>query len=602
MSTRSSARNLFPPLESPEITIRRRSHADPTLLNDFKMATDGNGDPPVPDLKTIEELCQPSLNGQGRPIALIAIQAMDFGLKNDMIEQVQNSCQFHGLLGDDANKHLDKFLHVTQSIKVNEVTDDTLCLHPEESYDLIENMTGHQNDWDTSAQWSDSTSSITSSSNLKIVALKAKMAKINKNLVRVLQMNTTSSSGSRTLPGNTVTNPKEELKGITTRSGTAYQGPTIPTTTSSLSKVVERDTEVTKDTVPPTNNRSTNDVQPSVVQTKTPTLNSKPIVAPVAAPVSAPKPNKKPSIPYPSRLHDQKLHDKANDKKEKIFKIFQDLNFNISFVDALIMMPKFGPSIKSLLTNKEKLFELARTLLNEHCSVVILKNLPEKLGDPANQKSLIDVFKGELTLHVSKEAITFNLDQTSRYSTNYNYMEANRIDVIDMACEEYLQEVISFFDVIASGNPTSYYDSIVSTSSLTLTPFGDSDFLLEEVDAFLALEDGATSPEVDHSYFDPEGDIILFEAFMNNDPSLPPPTQGNYLPQVRKELKICKAKNDKPLIDEPLEFKLKGLPPHLECVFLEGDDKLPVVIAKDLSDEEKTALMTVLKSHKRAIA
>nr|GEZ79637.1 reverse transcriptase domain-containing protein [Tanacetum cinerariifolium] len=112
-----------------------------------------------------------------------------------------------------------------------------------------------------------------------------------------MKMNTTSSSGSRTLPGNTITNPKEELKGITTRSGTAYQGPTIPTTTSSLLKVVERETEVTKDTVPPINNKSTKDIQPLVVQVKSPILNPEPVVAPiiepVAAPVSALKPNQK---------------------------------------------------------------------------------------------------------------------------------------------------------------------------------------------------------------------------------------------------------------------------------------------------------------------
>ncbi|GKE70304.1 hypothetical protein Tco_1528376 [Tanacetum coccineum] len=124
-------------------------------------------------------------------------------------------------------------------------------------------------------------------------------------------------------------------------------------------------------------------------------------------------------------------------------------------------------------------------------------------------RALIDVYKGELTLRVGKEAVTFNLDQTSRYSANYNDMTANRIDVIDMDCEEYSQEVLGFSDVIASGNPTPYYDPIISTSSSTLTHFGDSDFLLEEVDAFLALEDDPTSPEVDHSYYDPEGDILL---------------------------------------------------------------------------------------------
>nr|GEX00263.1 reverse transcriptase domain-containing protein [Tanacetum cinerariifolium] len=146
-------------------------------------------------------------------------------------------------------------------------------------------------------------------------------------------------------------------------------------------------------------------------------------------------------------------------------------------------------------------------------------------------KALIDVFKGELTLH------------------------------------EYSQEVLGFSDVIASRNLTPYYDPIVSTYSPTLTPFGDSDFLLDEVDAFLALEDDETSPEVDHSYYDPKKDILLLEAFFNDDPSLPPPDQGMYLAQVRKELKIYEAKNDKSLIYEPPEVELKDLPPHLKYVF-----------------------------------
>ncbi|GKA97354.1 reverse transcriptase domain-containing protein [Tanacetum coccineum] len=341
-------------------------------------------------------------------------------------------------------------------------------------------------------------------------------------------------------------------------------------------------------------------------------------------------------------------------------------------------MPKFTSTLKALIGNKEKLFELARTPLNEHCSAVLLKKLPEKLGDPdkflipcdfpgmdeclaladlcasinlmplsvwkklslseltptcmtleladrlisrpidfdadpqvplilgrsflKTRRALIDVYEGELTLRVGKEAVTFNLDQTSRYSANYNDMTANRIDVIEMACEEYSQEVLGFSDVIASGDPTHYYDPIVSTSSPTLTPFGDSNFLLEEVDAFLALEDDPTSPKVDHSYYDSEGDILLLEAFLNDDPSLPPPTQGNYLPEIPKEHKVCEAKNDKSSIDKPPEIELKDLPPHLEYAFLEGDDKLPVIIAKDLSVEEKAALIMVLKSHKRAIA
>nr|GEY07263.1 DNA-directed DNA polymerase [Tanacetum cinerariifolium] len=262
-----------------------------------------------------------------------------------------------------------------------------------------------------------------------------------------MKMNNASSSGSGTLPGNTITNPKEDLKGITTRSGIAYPGPTIPT------PVVEHETAATKDMVHPTNNGSTEDVQPPVVPTESLILNSEPVVStiiePITSPVSALRTNQRPSI---------------------------------SFADALIIMPKFGPSIKSLLTNKDKHYELARTPLNEHCSAVLLKKLPEKLGDPdkflipctfhfpvdfvvvdfdvvprvplilgryflktrralidvfeadfvvvdfepdprvplilgryflKTSRALIDVHKGELTLRIGNEAITYNLDQTN---------------------------------------------------------------------------------------------------------------------------------------------------------------------------------------------
>ncbi|GKB62175.1 hypothetical protein Tco_0918361 [Tanacetum coccineum] len=118
---------------------------------------------------------------------------------------------------------------------------------------------------------------------------------------------------------------KVDLKGITTRSGVAYQGPTIPTT-SSPPKVVERETEVTKDTVLPTNNGSTKDVQPPVVQDQPQMTNSEPVVTPI----SAPMPNLKPSIPYPSRRNDEKRREKANDQIEKFYKIFQDMSFEIS--------------------------------------------------------------------------------------------------------------------------------------------------------------------------------------------------------------------------------------------------------------------------------
>ncbi|GKF26440.1 reverse transcriptase domain-containing protein [Tanacetum coccineum] len=153
--------------------------------------------------------------------------------------------------------------------------------------------------------------------------------------------NTASTSG--TLPSNTVTNSKEHLKGITTQSGVAYKGPTIPITSSP--KVIERETEVTKDTMPPINNGSTEDVQPLVVLV----VHHESIFELVNAPVSALMPNQKASIPFPSRTNDERRREKANDQIEKFYEIFRDLSFEISFTDALTLMPKFASTLKTLM-------------------------------------------------------------------------------------------------------------------------------------------------------------------------------------------------------------------------------------------------------------
>nr|GEY73415.1 reverse transcriptase domain-containing protein [Tanacetum cinerariifolium] len=473
------------------------------------------------------------------------------------------------------------------------------------------------------------------------------------------------NTGSGTLPGNTITNFKEDLKGITTRSGVAYQRPTIPTP----SKVVKQVTEVTKDQVQTPSSQSTAPVQPPVAQSETPVSEL------VVAPVSAPMPNLKPSIPYPSRRDNERRRDQANKQIKKFYEIFKDMSFEISFTDALILMPKFASTLKALIGNKEKLSEMARTLMNEHYSAVILNKLPKKLGDPGKfpipcefpgmdeclvladlcasinlmplsmweelslpeltptcmtleladrlvskpigiakdvkvkvgmfhfpadfvvvdfiidprvllilgrsflktDRALIDVHKGELTLRIRNEAITYNLDQTSRYSANYDQTTTNKIDVTDEAWDEYSHEVLGFSDVTASGSPTPSDDLIVSTTSPTLTPFGDSDFILfEEANAFLAILNSDPSP-----------------SLLNHEQSVP---------SFKNELKACEAKTIKSSIDKPPEVELKDLPPHLKYAFLEGNNKLHVIIAKELGDEEKSALIKVLKSHKRAIA
>ncbi|GKB03150.1 hypothetical protein Tco_0831239 [Tanacetum coccineum] len=169
--------------------------------------------------------------------------------------------------------------------------------------------------------------------------------------------------------------------------------------------------------------------------------------------------------------------------------------------------------------------------------------------------------------------------------------------------QEYSQEVLGFTDIIASGNSTPYDDPIVATSSPTLTPFGDSDFLLlEEVDSFLGLADDPDCPAYNPFYYDPEGDILILEAILNSEPPPPLPNHKQYMPGGRKEHQLCEAKTIEPSVHEPPEVELKELPPHLEYAFLEGDNKLPVIIAKELDVEEKSALVKVLKSHKRALA
>nr|GEX92944.1 reverse transcriptase domain-containing protein [Tanacetum cinerariifolium] len=240
---------------------------------------------------------------------------------------------------------------------------------------------------------------------------------------------------------------------------------------------------------------------------------------------------------------------------------------------------------------QDKLCELARTPLNEHCSAVLVKKLPEKLGDPDkflipcdfpekaeclaladlnasinqmplsvwNKLSLPDLTPMCMTLELADHLISHPVGVAEDVYVKVGDLFLRPEELLLMCSKE----VLGFSDVITSGNPTPYYDLIVSTTSPTLTPFGNSDFVLEEVDAFLDIEDDLTSP---------------------------------------KELKICEAKSDKSSIDEPLKVELKDLPPHLEYTFSEGDDKLPVIIAKYLSVEEKTALITVLKSDKRAIA
>nr|GEU52462.1 reverse transcriptase domain-containing protein [Tanacetum cinerariifolium] len=440
-----------------------------------------------------------------------------------------------------------------------------------------------------------------------------------KSILGSFFQNQTSTSG--TLPSNTVPNPKGEMKAVTTRSGLAYEGPSIPTN-SPLEKVVEQETEETTDKEQHHYQGSTAHIQPS------------------------------------------KLCEKATNQIEKFFQIFHDFHFDISFADALLLMPKFTSTIKSLLMNKDKLFELAKVPLNENSSAMLLKKLPEKLGDPGKflipcdfpridvchaladlgasinimplsiwkklslpeltptrmtleladrsitrpkgvaedvfikvrkfhfptdfvvvdfeadqrvplilersflrtDRALIDVYGEEITLRVNDESVTFNLNQTIRYSLTYDDNLVNRVDVIDIDCEEFVQNVLDFQYNSKSSNPTLVYnpsfseetksefckDPIVKSFSPTLTPFGESDFFFKETEDFLKDESIPTGTE--DSFYDLEGDILYLEKLLNDDPSQLPPM----------DLKQAEETKAKSLIEEPPELELKELPCMIE--------------------------------------
>nr|GEY48189.1 reverse transcriptase domain-containing protein [Tanacetum cinerariifolium] len=177
--------------------------------------------------------------------------------------------------------------------------------------------------------------------------------------------------------------------------------------------------------------------------------------------------------------------------------------------------------------------------------------------------ALIDVYEGEIILRHDDQSLTLKCGDMPSISYN-NFQSLNKVDLIDVTCEEYSQEVLGFSDVVTNEVSTPYFEPIVSNSSQNLTPFDESDFLLfEEAGAFLVVNDEPISPEFDATYYDPKRDILILEALLNDDPE-PLPNQKHYFPEVHKDLKVVEPKNNESSDDEPPEVELKELPPHLE--------------------------------------
>nr|GEV54843.1 reverse transcriptase domain-containing protein [Tanacetum cinerariifolium] len=382
----------------------------------------------------------------------------------------------------------------------------------------------------------------------QINVLRGDFNKQEENLRKILNNDMRSILGSffqnqpltlGTLSSNNVPNMKGEMKAITTRSGLAYDGPSIPTN-SPLEKVDEQNTEEILDKKHSNSSGSTAQVQPPVV----PILLLEPDV---------PRTQPKPTIPYPSRLNDQKLREKATNQMEKFFQIFHDLHFDISFADALLLMPKFASTIKSLLANKDKLFELAKVSLNENCLTMLLKNLPEKLGDPGKflipcdfpgmnvfhalsdlevsinlmplsiwkKLSLPELTPTRMTLELADRSITrpkgvaedvfvkvekfhfptdfvvvdFEADPRVPLILGRSFLRTSRA-LIDVYEEELPSGPTLVSDASISENE-SCKEPIDKSSSPTLTPFGENDFFLEIKDF---LNDDSILTGIDNSF------------------------------------------------------------------------------------------------------
>nr|GEZ63213.1 DNA-directed DNA polymerase [Tanacetum cinerariifolium] len=364
------------------------------------------------------------------------------------------------------------------------------------------------------------------------------------------------------------------------RSGMSYKKPPIPPPGVEQQEPTE---ETTYTELP-----STEDIQPPLVQVEVQV--DKPTEEPFVV-----IPKAKANLPYQSRLQKEKLREKDEILAAKFVEIFRDLHFKLKLADRTISKPT-GVAENVFVKVGKFYFPADFVVLD----FVADTRVPLILEIPflSIAHALIDVYEGEIILRHDDQSLTLKCGDTPSISYN-NFESLNKVDLIDVTCEEYSQEVLGFTDVVSDEFSTPYYEPIVSNSSQNLTPFNESDFLLlEEADAFIAIDDEPILPKFDATYYDPEGDILILEALLNNDPEPPPSNQKDYFPSVQKDLKVVEPKNNQSYDDEPPEVELKELPPHLEYAFLGENEKWPVIIAKDLSVNEKTALINVQSQRK----
>nr|GEW78224.1 reverse transcriptase domain-containing protein [Tanacetum cinerariifolium] len=414
------------------------------------------------DNHAMEELLQAPTKGYGESIVIPEINADHFEIKTNLLQLAQAN-PYHGFERENPHTHINNFKRITLTLKFRDVPNDVIKLMM-----FPYSLEGNARVWydkeppNSILTWED--------------------------------LNQSSTSG--TLLSNTIPNPKGEIKAITTRSGVAYEGHLIPTPKKGEMKAITTRSGVAYEGH---------------------------------------------LIPTPKKVVEQETEE-TTDKEQS--------NFQGSIAHI-------QPPVTLIPEPNDKLFELAKIPLNENCSAMLLKKLPKNLGDPGKflipcdfpgmdvchtladlgvaedvfvkvgkfyfptdfavvdfeadprlplilgrsflrtGHALIDVYGEEITLRVNDEAVIFNLNQTTRYSSTYDDLSVNRIDIIDVAREEYAREILGFSSNSLGGNPTSTFEPILSNSSPSLTPFEGNDFILEEIDAY--FKDESISPEIDHA-------------------------------------------------------------------------------------------------------
>nr|GEV56569.1 reverse transcriptase domain-containing protein [Tanacetum cinerariifolium] len=340
--------------------------------------------------------------GYGEAIVILEINADHFEIKTNLLQLVQEN-PYRGSERENPHTYINNFKRIASTLKFKDVPNDVIKLMMF-SYSLE----GIARVWENASKTDDWIN---------------KLADQISTLVDIFSKKVVTPATVKTVEESC-----GKMKAITTRSGIAYEGPSIPTNLSSK-KAVEQETEETTDKEQTNFQGITAHIQPPTVPIPEPDV-----------PKTLPKPN----IPYPLRLNDQKLREKATNQMEKFFQIFQDLHFDISFADALLLMPKFASAIKCLLANKDKLFELAKIPLNDNCSAMLLKKLSEKLGDPVvdfEADPCVPLILGRSFLRTSRALIDVYGEEIP-----FGCMMAIFHDMIEKTMEVFMDDFLVFGD------------------------------------------------------------------------------------------------------------------------------------------------------------